>query len=67
MEAPLFFALVLLAIFAAVALYWLVVAVDALSKPYDNPSLDCVLRRGWNSSRYCAYYNGTVYYYAVEG
>ncbi|MGK0550459.1 MAG: hypothetical protein ABWU84_12700 [Pyrobaculum sp.] len=37
MEAPFFLALVLLAIFAALTLYWLVVAVDALSKPYETP------------------------------
>jgi hypothetical protein len=64
-EAPLFLALALLALFAALALYWLVAAVDALSKPYDNPSFDCAVRRQWNQSTYCAYYNGSVYYYVV--
>ena len=66
MEAPLYLALALLAIFAAFALYWMVAAVDALSKPYQNPSLDCVLSRKWNESAYCAYYNGSVYYYTVR-
>ncbi|MEM4792824.1 MAG: hypothetical protein QXS00_07890 [Pyrobaculum sp.] len=66
MEAPLYLALILFAFFAVFALLWLVAAVDALSKPYDNPSLDCALSRKWNQSAYCAYYNGSVYYYAVE-
>ncbi|MGC9119571.1 MAG: hypothetical protein ACP5I3_11390 [Thermoproteus sp.] len=65
MEAPLALALALLAIALIIALVWLVYAVDALYKPYGNPSLDCAVGRAWNSSSYCAYYNGTVYYYVV--
>ena len=67
MEAPMVLALLLLAFAAVLALYWLVASVNALAKPYDNPSLDCAIGHAWNQSSYCAYDNGVVYYYVVVG
>ncbi|AEA12534.1 hypothetical protein TUZN_1054 [Thermoproteus uzoniensis 768-20] len=56
MEAPLILALALLATVMALAPVRPVYAVNVLYKLHDNPSLDCAIGRGWNSSSYCAYY-----------